>query len=75
MLLAIDVGNTNSKFAVFDGDRIVAQFRLRTEAKRMFTFQGQNSDTFTCTVLYNPQTPNPKPQTSNPKPQTPNPKP
>jgi type III pantothenate kinase len=34
MLLAIDVGNTNSKFAVFDGDRLVAQFRLRTEAKR-----------------------------------------
>ena len=34
MLLAIDVGNTNSKFAVFDGDRIVSQFRLRTEAKR-----------------------------------------
>jgi type III pantothenate kinase len=34
MLLAIDVGNTNSKFAVFDGDRMVAQFRLRTEAKR-----------------------------------------
>lgn len=34
MLLAIDVGNTNSKFALFDGDRIVAQFRLRTEAKR-----------------------------------------
>ena len=34
MLLAIDVGNTNSKFVVFDGDRIVAQWRLRTEAKR-----------------------------------------
>jgi type III pantothenate kinase len=34
MLLAIDVGNTNSKFAVFDGDRLVSQFRLRTEAKR-----------------------------------------
>lgn len=34
MLLAIDVGNTNSKFAVFDGERLVAQFRLRTEAKR-----------------------------------------
>jgi type III pantothenate kinase len=34
MLLAIDVGNTNSKFAVFDGDKIVAQFRLRTESKR-----------------------------------------
>jgi type III pantothenate kinase len=34
MLLAIDVGNTNSKFAVFDGDRLVVQWRLRTEAKR-----------------------------------------
>ncbi len=34
MLLAIDVGNTNSKFAVFDGDKLVSQFRLRTEAKR-----------------------------------------
>src|SRR6059058_2788002 len=34
MLLAIDVGNTNSKFAVFDGDQLVSQFRLRTEAKR-----------------------------------------
>ena len=34
MLLAIDVGNTNSKFAVFDDDEIVAQWRLRTEAKR-----------------------------------------
>ena len=34
MLLAIDVGNTNSKFAVFDGEKLVAQFRLRTEAKR-----------------------------------------
>jgi type III pantothenate kinase len=34
MLLAIDVGNTNSKFAVFDGDELVSQFRLRTEAKR-----------------------------------------
>lgn len=34
MLLAIDIGNTNSKFAVFDDDRIVAQWRLRTEARR-----------------------------------------
>ena len=34
MLLAIDVGNTNSKFAVFDGEKLVAQFRLRTESKR-----------------------------------------
>lgn len=34
MLLAIDVGNTNSKFVVFDNDRIVAAWRLRTESKR-----------------------------------------
>jgi len=34
MLLAIDVGNTNSKFVVFDRDRIVAAWRLRTESKR-----------------------------------------
>lgn len=34
MLLAIDVGNTNSKFAVFDGDKLLSQFRLRTEPKR-----------------------------------------
>jgi len=34
VLLAIDVGNTNSKFALFSGDAIVAQWRLRTEAKR-----------------------------------------
>ena len=34
MLLAIDVGNTNSKFVVFDHDRIVAAWRLRTESKR-----------------------------------------
>jgi type III pantothenate kinase len=30
MLLVIDVGNTNSKFAVFDGDRELAQWRLQT---------------------------------------------
>lgn len=34
MLLAIDVGNTNSKFALFDGDTIVARFRLQTQANR-----------------------------------------
>ena len=34
MLLAIDVGNTNSKFAVIDGDKLVSQCRLRTAAKR-----------------------------------------
>jgi type III pantothenate kinase len=34
MLLALDIGNTNSKFALFDGEALVAQWRLRTEGKR-----------------------------------------
>ncbi len=34
MLLAIDVGNTNTVFAVFDGDSLVAQWRLSTQARR-----------------------------------------
>ncbi|HJQ60157.1 MAG TPA: type III pantothenate kinase [Vineibacter sp.] len=34
MLLAVDIGNTNSKFALFDGERLAAQWRLRTDGKR-----------------------------------------
>jgi type III pantothenate kinase len=34
MLLVIDVGNTNVVFAVFDGDKIVDQWRISTDAKR-----------------------------------------
>lgn len=34
MLLAIDVGNTNSKFAVFNGERIVNTFRVTTNISR-----------------------------------------
>lgn len=34
MLLAIDVGNTNITFAVFDGDKIVADWRISTVASR-----------------------------------------
>ncbi len=34
MLLAIDVGNTNSVFAVFNGDRLEGQWRLSTNADR-----------------------------------------
>jgi type III pantothenate kinase len=34
MLLAIDAGNTNTVFAVYDGDRQVAQWRLATEIQR-----------------------------------------
>lgn len=34
MLLAIDVGNTNSVFALHDGDRFIASWRSETVAKR-----------------------------------------
>ncbi|MEL6379983.1 MAG: type III pantothenate kinase [Pseudomonadota bacterium] len=34
MLLAIDVGNTNSVFALFDGDDAVAQWRTSTSSQR-----------------------------------------
>ena len=34
MLLAIDVGNTNMVFAVHDGERVVAEWRCRTERQR-----------------------------------------
>jgi type III pantothenate kinase len=34
MLLAIDAGNTNTVFAFFDGDRLVAQWRASTQSAR-----------------------------------------
>lgn len=34
MLLAVDVGNTNITFAVFDGNKIVADWRVGTVARR-----------------------------------------
>jgi type III pantothenate kinase len=34
MLLAIDVGNTNTVFALHDGDRFVAEWRLKTDGAR-----------------------------------------
>lgn len=34
MLLAIDVGNTNTVFALFQGDAVVAQWRLVTDPRR-----------------------------------------
>jgi type III pantothenate kinase len=34
MLLALDVGNTNIVLAVFEGDRLVADWRVRTEKER-----------------------------------------
>ena len=43
MLLAIDVGNTNTKFAFFEGDQIVNTFRLTTATPR-------TSDEFGMTI-------------------------
>ena len=34
MLLVIDAGNTNVVFAVFDGNKLVGQWRISTDAKR-----------------------------------------
>ncbi|HEX3065482.1 MAG TPA: type III pantothenate kinase, partial [Dongiaceae bacterium] len=34
MLLAINANNTNVKFGLFDGDRMVGDWRLRTESGR-----------------------------------------
>lgn len=34
MLLVIDVGNTNSKFAVFKGDDLISEWRLQTQHNR-----------------------------------------
>jgi type III pantothenate kinase len=35
LLLAIDIGNTNVKFGTFDGERLTANWRLETDARRM----------------------------------------
>ncbi len=34
MLLAIDIGNTNSLFALIEGEQILHEFRMRTDANR-----------------------------------------
>ena len=34
MLLVIDVGNTNMVFGVFDGDKLIANWRLSTQSGR-----------------------------------------
>lgn len=34
MLLAIDAGNTNTVFAIFDGDKLLGQWRMSTDARR-----------------------------------------
>lgn len=44
MLLAIDVGNTNTVLAVFDNDKLIAQWRMMTEARR-------TADEYAATIL------------------------
>ena len=34
MIICIDVGNTNIKYGIFDGDELVISFRVATELKR-----------------------------------------
>ncbi len=34
MIICLDVGNTNIKYAVYDGDKLVMSFRIATESKK-----------------------------------------
>jgi type III pantothenate kinase len=34
MLLAVDVGNTNMEFGIFQGSELIGSFRLMTDANR-----------------------------------------
>ena len=34
MIICMDVGNTNIKYAIFDGDKLVMSFRVATEHKK-----------------------------------------
>ena len=55
MLLAIDVGNTNICFAIYDGDDKTQQWRVETEAFPSFTFEEglSVSDIIVCSVVPN----------------------
>ncbi|HEU5270711.1 MAG TPA: type III pantothenate kinase [Jatrophihabitans sp.] len=49
MLLCIDIGNTNTVLATFDGDRLVHSWRIKTDARNtadelMLTFRGLLAD-------------------------------
>ena len=41
MIICIDVGNTNIKYAIFDGDRLALSFRVATEHKTSDEYGGQ----------------------------------
>ena len=34
MIICLDVGNTNIKYAVFDGEELVISFRVATDVKK-----------------------------------------
>lgn len=62
MLLAIDIGNTNTVIGVFDGDLLIHNWRLRTEKdatedefhlliKSLFSFEGATLGSITGTII------------------------
>jgi type III pantothenate kinase len=62
MLLAIDIGNTNTVIGVFDGDMLIHHWRLRTEKdatedefqvliKGLFSLEGATLDSITGTIV------------------------
>jgi type III pantothenate kinase len=62
MLLAIDIGNTNTVIGVYDGDRLIHHWRLRTEKdatedefllliKNLFAFAGAKVEAITGTII------------------------
>ena len=34
MIMTMDVGNTNVKFGIFDGDKMVESFRVSTDTRK-----------------------------------------
>jgi len=58
MLLAIDIGNTNTVLGVFDGDRLVHSWRVKTDARNtadelMLTYKGLLQDV-PVTAIWSP---------------------
>ncbi len=62
MLLAIDIGNTNTVIGVYDGDRLMHHWRLRTEKdstedefrllfKNLFALEGANIESISGTIV------------------------
>lgn len=43
MIICIDIGNTNVKYAIFDGDELKISFRVATDLKKLPTNTVRNS--------------------------------